>query len=177
MDDQAALDDEGLRGPRRLGVALAVLAVSSSAIACSEESPGTRPTAACKVPPEVEIPEGIPADFPWPDDVIVTQAEESKQFVSIGGFGEQTVEELFDVMQGKLADKEFDIINTDFEGFEAELYFAKGDSLAGIAALREGPCDGYVKVNVVYDPLETAAGREAVRKTRRLSGEGSTPDG
>ena len=64
----------------------------------------------------------------------------------------------------------------DFEGFEAELYFAKGNSLAGIAALREGPCDGYVKVSVVYDPLETAKGREAVRKTRELSGEGASPD-
>lgn len=129
------------------------------------------------MPPEIEIPKGIPADFPWPGDIRVTEAQPSKQFVSIVGFGEQTVEELFDVMQRELDDKEFDIINTDFEGFEAELYFAKGDSLAGIASLREGPCDGYVKVNVVYDPLETAAGREAVRKTRRLSGEGSTPDG
>lgn len=75
-------------------------------------------------------------------------------------------------MRVELTGKRFDIINTDYEGFEAELYFAKGDSLAGIASMREGPCDGYVQLNVVYDPLETAAGREAVRKTRRLSGEG-----
>lgn len=129
------------------------------------------------MPPEIEAPKNIPADFPWPDDVIVTQAEQSKQFVSIAGFGDQTVEELFDAMREELGEEGFDIINTDFEGFEAELYFAKGNSLAGIASLREGPCDGYVKTNVVYDPLETAAGREAVRKTRRLSGEGSTPDG
>ena len=164
-------------GPRRLGVAATVLAISSFALACSAEAPETRPASACKLPPEIEIPKGIPEDFPWPDDVFVAQAEKSKQFVSIGGFGEQTVEELFEVMQEELNEKEFDLINTDFEGFEAELYFAKGDSLAGIAALREGPCDGYVKVNVVYDPLETAAGREAVRKTRRLTGKGSTPDG
>jgi hypothetical protein len=158
-------------------VAVAVLTISSFGFACSAEAPETRPTAACKLPPEIEIPKDIPADFPWPDGVFVAQAEKSKQFVSIGGYGEQTVEELFEVMRDELSDKEFDLINTDYEGFEAELYFAKGDSLAGIAALREGPCDGYVKVNVVYDPLETAAGREAVRKTRRLTGEGSTPDG
>ena len=129
------------------------------------------------MPPEIEIPKDIPSDFPWPDGVPVTQAELTKKFVTISGFGEQSVEELFEIMQTELGTKKFDIINTDYEGFEAELYFAKGDSLAGIAALREGPCDGYVKVNVVYDPLETAAGREAVRKTRRLSGEGSKPDG
>lgn len=59
--------------------------------------------------------------------------------------------------------------------FEAELYFAKGNSLAGLASLREGPCDGYVKANVVYDPLETAEGRQAVRKTRRLTGGEEAP--
>ena len=164
-------------GPHRLGVAVAVLAMSSVGLACSAEAPEARPIAACKLPPEIELPKDIPADFPWPDGVFVAQAEKSKQFVSIGGYGEQTVEELFEVMQEELSDKEFDLINTDYEGFEAELYFAKGDSLAGIAALREGPCDGYVKVNVVYDPLETAAGREAVRKTRRLTGQNPTPDG
>jgi hypothetical protein len=95
-----------------------------------------------------------------------------KKFVVVEGFSERTVEELFESSQPVLTDNGFDIINTDFEGFEAELYFAKARSLAGIVSLREGPCDGYVKVNVIYDPLETAAGREAVRKTRRLSGEG-----
>lgn len=105
----------------------------------------------------------------------MTQAEPTQGFVAISGFGESSVEELFETIRTELTDKGFDIINTDFEGFEAELYFAKGDSLAGIASLREGPCDGYVKVNVVYDPLETAQGRDAVRKTRRLTGEGAGP--
>ena len=140
--------------------------------ACAAGSPEGRPAAACSLPPEIDIPRSIPADFPWPPDVFVTRAEPTKMFVAVTGFGEQSVEELFETTRAELTAKDFDIINTDFEGFEAELYFAKGDSLAGIASLREGPCDGYVKVGVVYDPLETAAGREAVRKTRRLSGEG-----
>lgn len=91
--------------------------------------------------------------------------------MAVVGFSERSVEELFEEMRAELLDEGFDIINTDYEAFEAELFFAKGDSLAGIASLREGPCDGFVKVHVVYDPLETAAGRKAVRKTRRLSGE------
>lgn len=141
--------------------------------ACSPEPPEGRPAAACSLPPEIEVPADIPADFPWPPDVSVTQAEPTKKFVAITGFGEQSVEELFEAMHAELIEKDFDVINTDFEGFEAELYFAKGDSLAGIASLREAVCDGYTKINVIYDPLETEAGREAVRKTRRLSGEGS----
>jgi len=172
MGDQAPLR-QGLSSARRGGASWVVTAVALSLVAaCSPDVP-SRPAAACSLPPEIQIPDDIPADFPWPDGVSVTQAQPTKRFVAITGFGEQSVEELFEIMRTELTDKGFDIINTDYEGFEAELYFAKGDSLAGIASLREGPCDGYVKVNVVYDPLETEEGRRAVRKTRRLSGEGS----
>lgn len=94
-----------------------------------------------------------------------------KAFVSTEGFAERSVEKLFETVRPLLVEKGFDVVNTDYEGFEAELYFAKGNDLAGIVALRESICDGYVKVNVLYDPLETAAGKEAVRRTRRLSGE------
>ena len=118
------------------------------------------------------MPDDLPNDFPWPDDISLTKAQLNKQFVMLDGFSERTVEELFDSVRPDVIAEGFDIVNTDFEGFEAEIYFAKKNSLAGIASLREGPCDGYVKVNVIYDPLETAAGREAVRKTRKLSGEG-----
>ena len=117
------------------------------------------------------MPAGLPDDFPWPDDVVLSEAQLKKKFVALEGSSELTVEELFESAKPSLRENGFDIINTDYEGFEAELYFAKGDSLAGIVSLREGPCDGYVKVNVIYDPLETAAGRKAVRKTRELSGE------
>lgn len=118
------------------------------------------------------MPAALPDDFPWPEDVVLSRAEIKKKFVALEGFSERSVEELFTSSRPSLITNGFDIINTDFEGFEAELYFAKGDSLAGIVSLREGPCDGYVKVNVIYDPLETAGGRKAVKKTRELSGEG-----
>lgn len=160
--------------PRRRAGALSVAAgLLLAAVGCSDEGSPAGPAARCTVPAEVEAPEGIPADFPWPAGVALTEARSTKKFVALEGFAEGSVEDYFERAGAELEEKRFDIINTDYEGFEAELYFAKGDSLAGITSLREGPCDGYVKVNVVYDPLETAAGREAVRKTRRLSGEGN----
>lgn len=140
---------------------------------CSDQVEGDEYVATkCEVPPTIELPSDVPDDFPWPPAVALTEARSEKGFVSLVGFGTQSVEELFASSRPVLTEKGFDIINTDYEGFEAELYFAKGDSLAGIVSMREGPCDGYVKVNVLYDPLETGAGREAVRKTRKLSGEG-----
>ncbi len=140
--------------------------------ACSEQSEDPQQAAVCKLPSAIAAPEHVPSDFPWPDDLLLTQAKVRKNFVSMEGFSERSVESLFKDARPGLIAKGFDVINTDFEGFEAELYFAKKSSLAGIVSLREGPCDGYVKVNVLYDPLETAAGRKAVKKTRKLSGEG-----
>ena len=162
--------------PRRCGAVAVIVSLCLTA-ACAEDGSDRRPAAACSNPPAIEVPNNIPADFPWPEGVSVTQAELTKQFVTVKGFGDRSVEELFEITHAELDAKGFDIINTDYEGFEAELYFAKADSLAGIAALREGPCDGYVQVNVIYDPLDTEAGRKAVRQTRHLSGEGSSRDG
>ena len=139
---------------------------------CAGSDDPTDPVSACEMPQEIEMPSGLPADFPWPGDVVLTRAQLKKKFVALEGFSERSVDELFESSRPALTSNGFDIINSDYEGFEAELYFAKGESLAGILSLREGPCDGYVKVNVIYDPLETDAGREAVKKTRKLSGEG-----
>ena len=101
-------------------------------------------------------------------------AEVTPEFVSVAGHLESTVERLFESASEVVVDNGFEVINTDFEGFEAEIYFSRGSSIAGIVMMREGPCDGFVKANVLYDPLETRAGRKAVNKTRRLL-EGSTP--
>ena len=161
---------EGLTSIARPGGALlAATVVLSLLSACSTEAEG-EPFASCSMPASIGSPEGLPDDFPQLEGVDLTELKSKKQFVATEGFDRRSVEELFDAFRPVLADEGFDVVNSDFEGFEAELYFAKGNSLAGIASMREGPCDGYVKVNVVYDPLETAEGRKAVRKTRRLSG-------
>ncbi len=151
---------------------MSALLVLSLSTACSTDAEGDEPLASCSLPPEIDSRGGLPADFPQPDGVALTEVQVKKKFVSTEGYDRRSVEELFESIPPVLTDNGFDVINTDYEGFEAEVYFAKGTGLAGIVALREGPCDGYVKVNVLYDPLETAAGRKAVKKTRRLSGEG-----
>lgn len=140
--------------------------------ACSTDAEDDEPRASCSLPPSIGSPADLPGDFPQPDGTTLTEVKVKKAFVSTEGFAERSVEELFDEAGALLGERGFDVVNTDYEGFEAELYFAKGNALAGIVALRESICDGYTKVNVLYDPLETPAGRKAVRKTRRLSGEG-----
>lgn len=150
---------------------MAAALVLSLLSACSAEAEGEEPVASCSLPPSIGSPSDLPADFPAIEGVSLTEVELKKKFVATEGYDRRSVEELFDAARPVLEEHGFDVVNSDFEGFEAELYFAKGDSLAGIVALREAVCDGYVKVNVIYDPLETEAARKAVRKTRRLSGE------
>jgi hypothetical protein len=170
VDVEAPRDLEGLTPLRRVSGALVAIGLVALG-ACDDGSRGARkPVASCTNPPEIAFPSDAPSDFPWLRDIPVMKAQVKKKFVIVEGFSERSVDELFEEFQPLVTDNGFDILNTDFEGFEAEVYFAKSRSLAGIVALREGPCDGFVKVNVIYDPLETAAGREAVRKTRQLSG-------
>lgn len=173
MDDrQTALCLTRLTRWGRVSHVLFSLLVLISGAGCSEQAEGDEvATPTCTLPPTIEFPSDIPTDFPWPQEVSVTEARSQKGFVSLEGFTTRSVDELFEGARPELVANGFDVINSDFEGFEAELYFAKGDSLAGIVSMREGPCDGYVKVNVLYDPLETEAGRDAVKKTRKLSGE------
>jgi hypothetical protein len=154
------------------GAFVALTLLSSFVSGCSAEARNDGPVASCTPPASIPTPADVPSDFPWPEDVSLTKAQLKKEFVMLEGFSERSVDELFAGMRPDVIAEGFDIINTDYEGFEAEIYFAKENSLAGIASLREGPCDGYVKVNVIYDPLETTEGRKSVRKTRELSGEG-----
>jgi len=140
-------------------------------VACSGTNDAGSPVAVCTMPPTIKHPADVPRDFPWPEGMSLTRAHVSKKFVSLEGHTQRTVDDLFESLQPLVVQSGFDIINTDYEGFEAEIYFARSNSLAGIVSLREAPCDGYVRLTVIYDPLETPAGREAVKKTRDLSGE------
>ena len=160
------------RFARSSGFLLVAALAISLASSCSTKAEDDEALASCKLPSVIDSPSGLPADFPQLAGISLTEVQIKKKFVATEGLDDRSVEELFEEARPVLVDKGFDVINTDYEGFEAELYFAKGNSLAGIVSLREGPCDGYVRVNVLYDPLETPEGKEAVRKTRRLSGEG-----
>ena len=161
----ATLGSQRLSSARR---ALGAATLAITLIACSSEPDDTRAAAACSLPPRIESPDGLPSDFPELEGMTFTSAEVKAKFVSVAGYMETTVEELFDVASDAVEASRFDIINTDFEGFEAEIYFARGSAIAGIVMMREGPCDGFVKTNVLYDPLETEAGRKAVKKTKDL---------
>ena len=102
-----------------------------------------------------------------PEELTVTAVERSKGFVTVIGVADMSVEEIYGPAETALVDSGFAIINRDFEGFEAELFFAKGNDTAGAARIRIGPCPVQVTLTYLYDPLESKAGREALEKARK----------
>lgn len=93
--------------------------------------------------------------------------QRSKGFVTVVGVADMTVEEIYGPAEAELVDSGFTIINRDFEGFEAELFFAKGNDTAGAVRMRIGPCPDQVTLTYLYDPLESKKGRAALEKARK----------
>lgn len=118
----------------------------------------------------MDRPVSLPADVPVPEVIEITNTKVRRKFVIVDGYAETSVKDLFETSGKAITDGDFEIINTDYEGFEAELYFARGTSIAGIVRLREGPCDDFVSMNLLYDPLDTEKGKRAIKKTRDLTG-------
>lgn len=61
----------------------------------------------------------------------------------------------------------YDVIGNDYEGFEAEIFFARERKSQGVVSMRERPCRGLVTVSVLYDPVDTDEGRDMLDKTRK----------
>jgi hypothetical protein len=108
-----------------------------------------------------------PRDLELPEELVVTAVQRSKGFVTVTGVADSSVEEIYGPSETALVDSGFTIINRDFEGFEAELFFAKGNDTAGAVRIRIGPCPDQVTLTILYDPLESKAGKDALQKARK----------
>jgi hypothetical protein len=115
-------------------------------------------------------PARLPADLPVTEELALTSLKERRGFVSVQGVEKTTVKSALTRFHRAVTNSGFEIINTDYEGFEAEIYFARASASQGIVSLREGPCRGDVSVSVVYDPIDTERGRAALDRTRELTG-------
>jgi len=64
------------------------------------------------------------------------------------------IPELAIAFQHVVTDAGFNIAGTDDEGFEAEVFFARGNNAAGQVVLSESACLGFVevKISVLDDP-------------------------
>ncbi|MGH2702169.1 MAG: hypothetical protein ACRDJB_07660 [Actinomycetota bacterium] len=146
-------------------VALAAIGLLACS-GCAQESASGASTGPC-APKLLEQNADLPADFPVSRKLELTHFKERRGFLSARGIETRSVEELYRELRVTVPKLGYDIIGNDYEGFEAEIFFARERKSQGVVSMREGPCRGLVTVSVLYDPVDTNEGRDVLHKTRK----------
>jgi hypothetical protein len=131
--------------------------------ACSNDPAASEPDCVSRT---LERDVDLPEQLPLTDDLEVVRARVKRDFLVVEAVQTTSVRELYESLRRAVAAQGYETIGTDFEGFEAEIFFARKTASAGALRLREGPCRGQVTVSLLYDPLDTKAGRRVLTKTR-----------
>ena len=106
--------------------------------------------AACPTPPPIQDTSALPKELPLAEFGTVTEAgrEGDNSYGEI--ITETTIVELYPPMARAVLDADYQILASENEGFEAEIFFAKGRKITGAYRLREGPCEDLVTVRLLY---------------------------
>ena len=91
------------------------------------------------------LPEGLPLDE-WG---VVVEVSERRGYVGAQAISDLTVVELYPEISRAVRAGDYLTISGENEGFEAELFFQKGDD-TGTFLLRKGPCEGQVTIKLIY---------------------------
>lgn len=92
----------------------------------------------------------LPSDVPLAEHGIVTEIEVEGGYVGATAVSDIQIVELYPPLARALLDGGYDIVSSDNEGFEAEIFFARGEGTTGAYRLREGPCPGQVTIKLLY---------------------------
>lgn len=126
---------------------LALAVVASSCAGDDTHKPEARP---CPSPTPIEDRAILPADLMLERFATVTDAEVKKGFLGAEAIATTSVVEVYPPLARQLVDAGYDILSSDNEGFEAEIFFARGKRTTGTYLLREGPCKGQVTIRLLY---------------------------
>lgn len=63
---------------------------------------------------------------------------------------EELIVEIDPELQRSLITAGYEIVGHDNEGFEAEIFFRRGEDTVGTIFMKEGPCDGQVTIDLLY---------------------------
>lgn len=154
-------------------VAAVLVAALALLTSCSRGEAGSR-YASCIDLDAVED-RAIPEPLTLPEDVRVTELEEEEGFTVISAVADSDVDGVYAPMERRLEEAGFDVIGRDYEGFEAELFFVSERESAGVVRIRIGPCPDQVTLSILYDPIETKEGRDAIDRAREEREEDPTP--
>jgi hypothetical protein len=160
---------------RRILPALLALVLSTVAAACGNEDAGSSYSSCIDLASLPEVT--LPGPISFPEGVHPTEVVEEEGYITASAVADGDVDRVFAPMEKELLDAGYEIINRDYEGFEAELFFTKDDDVAGVVGMRLGPCPEQVTLSVLYDPLETKGGRAALDQARERAEQRSGSSG
>lgn len=140
---------------RSLLLLLVACLVSLAFVACGsdeggeEDEEGTLTECTDEAPAE-SVPEGLPADFPAPDETVYTGgAEAGPSFVAEAYF-EGGLPEAFEAYEQSFEDAGYDITKDEQEERDAEVFFAGNGTTGQVNMFAE--CEGRTKLRITIRP-------------------------
>lgn len=100
----------------------------------------------------------LPRAISFDDYGTIISQDVEKGFLITEARSEMKVVELDPVIQRDLLDEGFEILSHDNEGFEAEIFFARGQELVGTFTLRD-LCEGQIRVRLVLGAKRYEGGK------------------
>lgn len=141
---------------RHVAVAVALCAFAGCS---SEGDPAATEPSACPEPKSESRTEAIPEDVAIADFGTVTSVQRKPGFVGVEVISTQKIVEIYPPLARSIVDARYQILAGDNEGFEAEIFFARGKHVTGTYLLRQGPCGDQVTIKLVYTTKQPAGGR------------------
>lgn len=117
---------------------------------CGSSSPA--PAAACPDPTPVARPD-LPKGIVLGDIATIVSVQHEPRFVGAKAVTQRSIVEVYPELARSVVDGGFKILNGDNEGFEAEIFFARGRDITGTYLMRRSDCAGQVTIQLLYSIL------------------------
>lgn len=120
-------------------------------VSCGNERQGpAAPPEPCPTSAPVADTSLLPKDVPLDRFATITELEIKGGFLGAEATTDTSIVELFPPLARALLNSGYDILSSDNEGFEAEIFFGRGKKVTGTFLLREGPCKDQVTIRLLY---------------------------
>lgn len=127
-----------------IGLALCVALVGCSGGGDPKaDEPCTGPTRTFDLEPP-------PDDIPIDDYGTQVEGAVNDDYLDAKVISDDLIVEIDPELQRSLVAAGYEIIGHDNEGFEAEIFFRRGEGTVGTIFMKEGPCDGQVTIDLLF---------------------------
>ena len=131
----------------RIPVAMLAMLLMFASACSGDDDPGSR-AEACPTPSPFSDLSALPADIDLARYGTITRVTKRPSSVGASAVSRTTIVELYPPLARHVLES-YDIIASENEGFEAEIFFERGP-ITGAFWLREGPCEGDVTIKLLH---------------------------